>query len=167
MKPDTWRAVLAATVMLGCAAVSGPGYAASSGTISVYAEAEKGYRQVPLVTKTPEEWKAQLTAEQYRLTREGGTEAPFSGAYWNNNVSGIYHCVCCGTDVFSSTVKFDAGNGWANFWQPISTANVMTFGGKVQCRRCGAQLGTVHSDGPKPTGARYTVNSRGLTFSAK
>lgn len=167
MKGKLLRPVLAVIALAGLLVAGKTDDARSSETEAFYVEAQKGRQPLTLVNQSAEEWKARLTPEQYRLTREEGTEAPYSGAYWNNHSSGIYQCVCCGTDLFSSNAKFDAGNGWPNFWQPIAAANLDVSGGAVRCRRCGAYIGRAYNDGPKPTGLRYTVNSGSMTFTAK
>ena len=123
------------------------------------------------ITKTEEEWRAQLTAEQYHVTREHGTERPFTGEYDGCKDVGTYTCICCGNPLFASDHKFDSGTGWPSFYQPIE-GNVgktedRTFGmvrTEVHCRRCGGHLGHVFDDGPKPTGLRYCIDGFGLVF---
>jgi peptide-methionine (R)-S-oxide reductase len=124
------------------------------------------------VTKTEEQWRKQLTPEQFHILREKGTERAFSGKLWDNHEAGVYRCAACGQVLFSSDTKFESGTGWPSFFQPASPAAVQLHEDnslfmsrtEVVCSRCGGHLGHVFPDGPEPTGQRYCMNSASLSF---
>lgn len=127
------------------------------------------------IEKTPQEWREVLTPDQFEVCINKGTEPPFSGKYYKNKEKGTYKCVCCGEPLFTSETKYDSGSGWPSFWQPLSDEKIEYISDnaygmirtEVNCKKCGAHLGHVFDDGPKPTNLRYCINSISLDLEKK
>jgi peptide-methionine (R)-S-oxide reductase len=127
------------------------------------------------IDKTDEEWRRELTPEEFEVARKGGTERAFTGRYWDCHEDGVYRCVCCGNELFSSEAKYDSGSGWPSFFAALDPARVRSIEDRslgmrrieIRCGRCDAHLGHLFDDGPKPTGLRYCVNSLSLDLDRK
>ena len=153
--------------------------AAASGlpkTVKIVEFTDDGQRKsavtVDRITKTEEEWRKQLSAASFEVTRHAGTERPYTNENQNNHAKGVFRCVCCDTALFDSETKFESGTGWPSFWAPIAKENVLETTDSslgmvriaVSCRLCDAHLGHVFDDGPRPTGLRYCMNSVAMRF---
>jgi len=167
--------LIGACVVGACAPSTQPAPSNSEKTVKVQvfdSSAQLVTIESPRVVKSDEEWKKQLTPEQYKIARNKGTEAPFCGNLLDNHQTGVYSCICCGLPLFASDSKFNSGTGWPSFFQPIAKENVIEHVDdshfmrrtEILCGRCDCHLGHVFDDGPRPTGLRFCVNSESLKF---